>query len=144
MVRINFAEIEGFEQLPRGKYHFAITDYEVKEHGENSKHPGHEYWWLTLTVQDGDQEGKTQTLMVTLPPHYEPFTLVNILRATVGQHNWSEEEVAEGEVDVDIEDLDGLEFVASVRPQKGNSDFNEVRSIAPFDPDTWEHANLLP
>jgi hypothetical protein len=143
MVRINFAEIEEYEKLPKGKYHFAITDLEVDEHGESAKHPGNEYWRATLTVQSGELQGKTQNLMITLPP-YEPFTLVGILRATVGQHEWTEEQVKEGDLDVDIDDLEGLEFVASVRPQKNNSDFNEVRGIQPYDSEDWADADLLP
>jgi len=144
-VKINFGEVEEYKPLEPGKYHLAVTDVEVKEHGENSKHPGHEYWMLTLTVQDGPQEGKTQNLMVTLPPHYEPFTLVNVLRATVGQHEWTDQQVKDGEVEVDVENLEGLEFVATVRRQKNNSDFNEVRGIREYNADTWDAGDdLLP
>lgn len=130
MVRINFADVEEFEKLPKGRYNFTVSEYEVKEHGENSKHPGNDYWWLTLTVMDGEKQGKTQTMMITLPP-YEPYALVGILRATVGQHEWTEEQVEAGEIDVEVDDLEGLEFSAQVQPQKDNPDFNNVRGFRP-------------
>lgn len=143
MVRVNFAEIEDYKPLEPGKYHFAVTDGEVKETGPDKKHPGVDYWFIELTVQDGPNQGKKQSLPVMLPP-YEPYALVNILRATVGQHKWSEEEVQDGEFDVELDDLLELEFVAKVQPQKGNSDFNEVKSIRPFDAESWTDADLLP
>jgi len=133
MVRVNFAEVEEFQPLPDGKgYHFRITDADVDQHKDTAKHPGNDFWKLTLTVQNGEQQNKTQPLMVTLPP-YEPFTLVSILRATIGQHDWSEEDVKTGEIDVDIDDLVDLEFLADVRPQKNNPDYKEVRRIRPLD-----------
>lgn len=142
MVRINFAEIEDYKPLPADKgYHFRVTDGDIDQHGDNAKHPGNDFWKLTLTVQDGEQEGGTQPLTITLPP-YEPFTLVNILRATVGQHEWSEEEVQNGEFEVELDDLVDLEFLADVRPQKNNSDYMEVRRIRPLDEASSEDNDL--
>jgi hypothetical protein len=143
MVRVNFADIEDSPQLPRGKYHFAITDGEVKETKADSKHPGNDYWSLETTVQDGEQEGRKQYLSVMLPP-YEVFTLAAILRATIGQHEFTEEQLESGDFDVELDDLMGLEYVASVRPQKNNPEFNEVRSFKPFDPEDWADADMLP
>lgn len=143
MVRVNFAGIEESEKLPRGKYHFAVTDGEVKETSEDSKHPGNDYWNLELTVQDGDHQGRKHWLSIMLPP-YEVFTLASVLRATVGQHEFTEKQLADGDFDVELDDLIGLEFVATVRPQKKNPDFNETRSIKAFDPEEWEDADLLP
>lgn len=142
-VRVNFADIEEFKPLEKGKYHFAITDIEVKETSADSKHPETDYWWAELTVQDGPAQGRTQRLAIMLPP-YELYTLAAILRATVGQHEWTEEQVAEGEADVEMEDLEGLHFVATVKPQKGNADFNNVSRIEPYDPETWEESSILP
>ena len=144
MVRINFAEIEDSPQLPTGKYHFAITDGEIKETSDTSKFPGEDYWSVELTVQDGEQQGRKQYIPLMLPPKYEPFSLARILRVTVGQHEYTEEQLDNGEFDVELDDLMGLEFVASVRPQKNNKDFNEVRNIKAFDPEDWEDADLLP
>lgn len=143
MVKIDFSKVEGPSKLPRGKYHFMISDGSVKETSETSKYPGSDFWSLELTVQDGPQEGRKEFTSVMLPP-YEPFTLVGILRATVGQHEWTDEDVQSGEFDVELDDLLELEFVAKVRPQKDNEDFNNVYGYAPYDPDTWEHSDLLP
>lgn len=142
MVRVNFAEVEDFKPLPAGKgYHMRITDADVDQHGDNAKHPGNDFWKLTLTVQGGEQEGQTQPLMVTLPP-YEPFTLVAIMRATVGQHKWSDEDVQNGEIDVELDDLVDLEFLCDVRPQRNNPDFNDVRRIRHLDDDGTDSSDL--
>jgi hypothetical protein len=147
MVKVNFAELPEYTPLGRGTYHFAITDGIVDEHGDEAQYPGNDFWKLELTVQDGPMEGKTQSLTVTLPP-YEPFTLANILRATVGQHEWTEEELKEGEYDVEMDHLvredNPLEFIANVAPQKGNSDYNNVSRIRPYDPEEWEVEDPLP
>lgn len=143
MVKINFAEVEGFTQLEKGKYHFAVTDGEVKETSPESKHPEVDFWNLELTVQDGPKEGEKEFMNIMLPP-YEPFTLVSLLRATVGQHDWTDEDVQNGEFEVELDDLLGLEFVANVAPQKGNEDYNNVSRIKPYDPDKWEYADVLP
>lgn len=144
MVRVNFSDIEeSGGQLARGKYHFAVTDGEIKETSDSSKHPGSDFWSIELTVQDGDQQGRKQFLPVMLPP-YEVFTLAAILRATVGQHEFTKDQLDSGDFEVELDDLIGLEFVANVRPQKSNSDFNEVRNIKEFDPENWADADMLP
>lgn len=143
MVKVNFSDIKEFEQLPPGKYHFIIEEGEVQETGEESKHPGNDFWRLTLTVQDGEYAGQHEWVSVMLPP-YELYTLFGILRATIGQHEWTEEDLKSGDVDVELDDLIGLEFVARVKPQKGNSDFNNVSRFQAFDPDEWADADLLP
>jgi hypothetical protein len=138
MVKVNFAEVEEYKPLPRGTYRFAVTDTDIKQNGESSQHPGNDYWALELTVQDGPQEGKTQFTNCMLPP-YTPYDLVGILRATVGQHDLTEEEINAGEADVELEDLEGLEFIANVAPQKNNPDFNNVSRYRAV-PDDWEPA----
>lgn len=143
MVRVNFAEIEDSGKLDPGKYHFAITDGDVKEGTE--KEPDSQAWNLELTVQDGEKEGRKEFVWIGHPPHYVPYALKPILKATVGQHKWSKDEVEEGEIDVELDDLMGLEFIATVRTQKKNPDFNDVRNFQPYDSDEWDSdENLLP
>jgi len=137
MVKINFAEVEEFQRLPKGRYHFAVSDYEIKELGEDSKAPGKDYWRLELTVQDGAYADRTEHTNVFLPPDYDPKYLAAILRSTVGQHDWSEEELKNGEFDVDAEDLLTLEFIAEVSPQKGSDMFNNIGFPRPV-PEDWE------
>lgn len=152
MVKINFADIEEQEKLPKGRYHFAVTDVDLKE--GTAKKPEAEWWNAEATVQDGEFEGRKEFLFIGLPAynedgtvdekrHYEPFTLVQLLRATVGQHDWTAEEVEDGEADIEMDDLIGLEFIGNVRPQKNNPDFNQV-GIKRFDPDEWSTNDLLP
>lgn len=143
MVRVNFSEVESFDKLEPGTYHFAITDLEVKETAEDSKFPGNDFWNAELTVQDGPLKGRKEFMAIMLPP-YELYTLVGILRATVGQHEWSEEDVDAGEADVEMDDLLNLEFIAKVKPQKKNPDFNQVSNFKPYDPDNWEESDMLP
>lgn len=132
MVRVNFAEIESIDQLPRDTYHFMITDIDLDETGEDSKHPGTDYWKAELTVQSGPLQGRKEFISIMLPP-YELYTLAGILRATVGQHDWTEEDVESGEADVEMDDLLNLEFTAKVKPQKKNKDFNQVSNFKPVD-----------
>lgn len=143
MVKVNFSDVKDFQQLPKGKYHFLVEEGEVQETSDTSKHPGVDYWRLTLTVQDGEYQGQHEWVSVMLPP-YELFTLFGILRATIGQHEWTEEELRAGDVDVELDNLIGLEFVASVKPQKDNPDFNNVGSFRAYDPDAWADSDLLP
>ena len=143
MVRINFAEVSDFSKLDPGKYHFAVTDIDLKEGTE--KEPESTAWSLELTVQDGEKEGQKEFVWIGLPPHYEPYALKPILKATVGQHDWSKEDVESGEIDVEMDDLLNLEFIATVRTQKKNPEFNDVRNFEPYDSDEWDSdENMLP
>lgn len=146
MVRVNFAEVEPFEQLPKGRYHVIVTDGEVNQTSETSEHPDNDYWRVAYTVQDGPKKGKREWDNLMLPP-YTPYGLFNLLRATVGQHPWSEEDLdGEADVDVELDDLIDLELVISVRPQRGNDEYNEVSRYYPYDPEEWEteEDDLLP
>ena len=147
MVKVNFADVGDFEKLESGKYHFAVTDIDLKEGTE--KKPNSEWWNIEITVQDGEKKGQKEWLFAGLPSedpdsHYDPITIVQLLKATVGQHDWSKEDLESGEFEVEMDDLMGLEFIGTVKPQKRNKEFNQVR-ISPFDPDEWDSdENLLP
>lgn len=147
MVKINMGEVQDFGQLDRGTYHFAITEVDPdNETSDSSKHPGTQYWRATLTVQDGPKKGQNEWTTIMLPP-YEPTTLKSILKATVGQHDWSLEDINEGEIEIDLDDpsfLLQLEFVANVRPQKDNKDFNNVSRFREVPEDWGDEDSLLP
>lgn len=142
MVKINLGEIPDFENLPKGIYHFLVSEVNVDETSADSKHPGAVKWNVELTVQDGELEGRKEFLNIMFDP-YVPYALPQLLRATVGQHKWSEEDLQDGDIDVEAEDLLDLEFVANVRPNKKNKDFNDVVKMRPYDPDEWD-TDLLP
>jgi hypothetical protein len=138
MVKVNFADIQESNDLPiGGPYHVQITDGDIGEHGDEAKHPGNEFWRVEITVQDGPLEGKSATVLITLPP-YEPFTLANILRASVGQHEFTEEQLRDGDFDVSLDDLvdNNLEMLVKVNKRKG-SDYVNYR-FSPYDPETWD------
>lgn len=132
-VDLSGVEERDFEPLPNGKYHVSITDYDIRETGEEAKHPENDYLNVEFTVQSGDHEGRKLWTNVMLPP-YEPFMLYNILRAS----GKTEEELKSGEFELDFDDLHGLEMVAKVGRQKGNKDYNEIKRFEPYDPDTFD------
>jgi len=136
MVKVNFASIK--DGPSDGTHRFMITEGDIEQNKESAKHPGNDYWRLTLQVQDGPDEGETTKTNVMLPP-YVPYDLKNILRATVGQHSWSEEDIKKGEFDVEMDDLvdNNLEFIATIAPQRNNKDFKNVGNYRPV-PDDWD------
>lgn len=147
MVKVNFSEVEDFKKLDAGRYHFAVTDIDLKEGTQNK--PEAEWWSIECTVQDGENQGAKEWLFAGLPnedpdKHYDPITIAQLLRATVGQHEWTSEQLDEGEFEVEMDDLLDLEFVGLVSAQKKNPQFNQVR-IEPYDSDEWDSdENLLP
>lgn len=62
-LRVNFSDREAssearsFEPMPTGKYHAAITEWEMKA-STSEKHNGKPYWALTLVVQSGPYEDR--------------------------------------------------------------------------------------
>lgn len=52
--RVDFSDVEtkNFDPVPAGRYLFAVTDYEVKECGPNSKNPGAPLIQHEFTLQE--------------------------------------------------------------------------------------------
>jgi hypothetical protein len=48
----------GFEALAKGWKHVRVVDYEMKESGENAKHPGAQYLAWEFEVIGGDEDGR--------------------------------------------------------------------------------------
>lgn len=58
----------GFEPIPGGQYHLAVTGVEVKESGPNSKNPGSLYIAWEFTIQAGEYEGRRLWTNTSLLP----------------------------------------------------------------------------
>jgi len=71
----------GFEALPKGTYHCAITDATIEESGPQAKHPGANYIKFEFTVQNGEYENRKLWVNASLLPQ-ALFTLKGILAAT--------------------------------------------------------------
>lgn len=137
---VNFADMEDFDPLKPGKYLAELTDVTVEQTSSEAKHPDNDYWRFEWTVITGEDEGRKQFDNAMLPP-YEPYTLYNVMRAS---GKWTEEELKGGDLDIDMDDLIGTQAVLTVRQQKKNPDYNEVRRYAPADEWEGEDAELLP
>ena len=85
-LRVNFSDEEAsseafsFEPMPSGKYHVAITEWEMRT-SKSEKHNGKPYWALTLTVQNGPYENRKLWTNCML---FEGalYTLSQLLKAT--------------------------------------------------------------
>jgi hypothetical protein len=113
------AESKGFDPLPKGTYHVAITDASIEESGPNAKNPGANYIKFEFTVQDGEFENRKLWTNASLLPQ-ALFTLKGIMASTGRDPNAS----------VDIEEYviecigDELVLVVNQRPrQKEYADF---------------------
>lgn len=167
MVRVDVskaAEGGDYKDVKRGKYLVESDDYSVFEHSEESKHPDSSFWSLHWNIEkdpqhDGEFEGQKVFGRVALPcdvcaeegdtadghadEDYEPYDLYNILRATLGQHRFTEEDLQSGEIDVEPEDLLGLRCWVQYSKQKG-SDYMQIKKYRPLDDDSDEDRDLLP
>jgi len=159
---VNFADMEDFEPVPPGKYLAELTDVTVEQTGDDAKHPFNNYWRFEWTVQEGEQEGQKVFDNSMLPcmecakadeagesrpqghdpsSNYIPYSLYHIMRAS---ERWTEEELKDGDIEVDIDDLVGIRAVLTVRQQKKNPEYNEVRRYAPESDYEGEGSELLP
>ncbi len=144
-LRVNFSDKEAssearsVELLPRGDYHVALTDIELREVREG-KNEGKSYWNLEFTIQSGPHENrKLWTNCMLFSPAL--YTFAQLMKAC-GY------DVEEGEFEVpDPDDLIGKVMVVGVT-KKGKSrnketgeeydERNEVRGIKTYDPDTFK------
>ncbi len=143
MVRVNLADVgEGFEPLPAGTYAVRIDDGELRDSGENAKHPGSQYVNWDLIVTQGDYEGR-HVFANTIVSHGEcecndeetfnkgMFQIAGLLKAS---GRYDEEQLASDDFELDIDDLVGSEFAAllSVRKSEEFGDSNNVKRFRPI------------
>jgi hypothetical protein len=143
-VNLSGVEKKDFTPVPTAKYLLRVTDGEVREAGENAKHPGSEYVNWELTIQEGEFEGRrfwTNTSFV-------PDALFRVVQLLEGADCYTD--------DIDTETIvahvleNGKPFVATVKfvPEKGDWDAkNDLGKIHPAGTPTSGVAassNLLP
>lgn len=162
MVQIDMSGIEArddYAEVPRGIYTVESEDYSVFENSDESKHPGAESWSLHLRIQDGPYEDKVVFGRIGLPcqecvenggaveghadENYVPYDLFNVLRATIGQHDWTEDDIASGAIDITADDLVGLKFRVRYAKQK-KSDYMQVKKYMPLKEGDGADSELLP
>lgn len=166
MVKVDISGIEGgkyFKDPTRGNYNVESVDYSTFQTSEDSNHPNTDYWSIHWMIQDNEEfEGQYIFDSVMLPcidcleagelvdghradkkgnTNYPLFGLYNILRATIGQHKWSDEELDKGQLEIEAEDLMGLKVKVRYGKQK-NSDFMNIKKYMPID--DGEDDDLLP
>lgn len=127
-LKVNFSDTESnsFSPIPKGKYHVKVTDYEVKEAGENAKNPGSQYINWECVVQDGAQEGRKLFTNTSLLPH-ALFALKGLLEAT---GKWSQEQLDSEDFDLEPDEVIGCDLIAVVELTKYNGD--DVNNIKRF------------
>ncbi len=125
-IKVNFAGVSsGFDPLPRGEYPVRVASVETKETGENSKKPGEDYWNVSFDIVGGEYEGRKLFTNFMLPPAYDPFMLKGFLKAT---GNYTDDEL-ESELDIDEDDLIGLEALAVVEVKNDQNNVKRFKSL---------------
>jgi hypothetical protein len=120
-----------FEPIPAGIYHVMLTDYELRETSDTSKHPENEYYNVEFTVQSGEYEGRKLWTNMMLPP-YQPFVLKQLVAAAGRDTN---QPIVPEDF---LEESSGtLELNARVKIRKADENYdarNEIAGFKPFDP----------
>ena len=131
VVDISGVEAGGFEAIPAGQYHVAITDGELKESGPNAKNPGAEYIAWEFTVQGGEHDGRKLWSNTSMLP--QALFGIKGLLAAVGHP------AANGSFDTSeiIDECTGLECIVVVKKRLYEGDYkNEIKSYKPVDGNT--------
>ncbi|SRR5258706_4541048 len=130
-MKVNLADVEqkDFDPIPAGRYHFKITDGEIREAGPQAKNPGSEYVNWELTVQEGeftDRKVWTNTSFLA-----NSLWRVQQLLAATGKYT---EDQLSGELDFEIEDLIGCDVIADVKLKPETSEYSASNDIKKFLP----------
>ena len=155
-LRVNFADVEDYDPIPSGNYHLKVTDGELRDSGENAKHPDSQYINWELTVQKGEFEGR-KVWTNTVFDHAECtcdegdkfmkglFALMGLLGAT---GKWSKEELKDDEFDFEIDDVIGLDVKAAVTKTGSEDDEygvqNNVKRFRRISEAEMAETSLLP
>lgn len=138
-IRVDFTGVEtgNYKPIPAGTYHAKITGGELREAGENAKHPGSSYINWEFTIQDGEHEGRKQWMNTSLLPE-ALFGLKGLLEAT-GKFD------VNGPLDFDIESCIGCDVKIKVRVKtyKGEQQ-NEVKRVISMTDDDSTTSSVLP
>jgi hypothetical protein len=136
-MKVDFSNVGDFEVIPAGHYLVTITDGELRTAGETAKHPGSEMILWTLTIMQGQYEGRKLFVNTTLLPH-ALFSLKNLLKST---GRWEEGDLSGDEFEFEIDDALGAEVIAVVRI--GTYQGEETNNVRRFRPVTEEALSQL-
>ncbi len=128
-MKINFEGVEsGFDALPSNKYHVVVSEADLREAGEDAKHPGSEYYNWTFTILSGKFEGRKLFTNTSLLEN-ALFALKGLCEAS---QQWTAEELASDEFDFDPDRVVGTEMVLTVsqKPYQGEMQ-NQVKKFRP-------------
>lgn len=154
-IRVNLSEAgEGFDPIPASRYVLNIFDGELREAGENAKHPGSQYIAWDLTVASGEFEGR-HIWTNTVVDHGDCecgeestfnkglFALRDLLKAS---GKWLPEELAASDFNFEIEDLTGSVVAATVGVRKSEEygDQNTIKRFRPLGDAELESLSALP
>lgn len=139
-----FADVEesSFELLPKGTYLLQVYSGEIKESGEDSKHPGTDYINWELNVQDEGYENRKLWYITSLfgateaereeDPEGAKKTL-GMLKGFLKAVGYTDEDLAAEDFSVDIDDITGRYVRAEVYIKKDKNDQypdkNQIRRL---------------
>lgn len=120
-----------FEPFGSGIYELMLTDWDVRQTSDGSKHPGEDYVNGEFTIQSGEFEGRKLWCNFMLPP-YNPFMLKQLV-AAVGDD-------PDGNLNTDefFDRIQGEVLVnARVKKVAATGEYeakNEIKGFKPHDP----------
>jgi hypothetical protein len=138
-MKVDLTDVGGdFDVIPRGKYQAQITDGELREAGEQAKHPGSLYvnWEFTLT--EGEFENRKLWTNTSVGHgdeckcgDWKPGSMGNIKSLLFATGLYTKEQLAES-IDFEIDDVIGAHVTAIViiKEYQGD-DQNEVKRVKP-------------
>jgi hypothetical protein len=133
MVKVNMAGVSsGFEPLPSGAYHFAVTNVEMKKTQQTQK----DMITAELTVQEGELTGRKIWDNFVIDPK-SLFRLKMFMEAYTG------EKIPEEEMDVNPEEFLGQEVLGIVAVVDGQGAYagqkqNQIKQYKPWIPGASE------
>lgn len=143
MVRVNLSAAEQFEVLPAGAYPVVVTDGEIRQSGEDSKHPDAYYVNWELTVHESHEYAGRKVWWNTGLTHYdhdagegcecdEEDKFNKWLAGTAKLAELAGIDTSQDDYEFDVDDFVGTTVVAvvSVQPYQGE-DRNNVKRIRP-------------
>lgn len=129
-MKINFTDVPDvlFEPVPPDTYIVTIADGEIKESGEDAKHPGTPYIKWDMVISQGEYAGRHIFTNTSLWPDSLQYGLKPLLKAT-GKFN------TDGELDFEIPDVLNSQIAVKVniKKQEGYDDQNNVRRFMSLD-----------
>ena len=119
----------GFDPVPSGIYICEVVEAEDGETGENSKEPGAPKTTWTLSVAEGEFQGRKLFRTTTYSEGGKPF-LMELLVAT---GLYTEEQLRDEGWDGDYEAIIGTQLVADVGQQTWDGKIrNQIKSLKPI------------